>query len=252
MYLCFIDESGSPPKPGQKGRPPFFVIAGIIIHEAQWHDIASELKALKARPEYKVRGEIKWRFFGPENEAPDNSVAHLDQAKRDSFREALYAIVTKRKAVKVICTVANVEAAYKTAYVKSEEDLYSYTYKGVSERFQYFLQDMERTVGSRQVGIMVADHRGKAQDDGLRSRHHRMIDENAPVFSNYHNYIETIFLTPSHHSVGIQFADMVAGAIGRKFNSNDGHYFDRIEPSFRRSASGKVDGFGIVRFPSRW
>ena len=51
--------------------------------------------------------------------------------------------------------------------------------------------------------------------------------------------IETIFLTPSHNSVGIQLADMVAGAIGRKFNSGDTLYYDQIEPSFRRSSAGK-------------
>ncbi|MBV9882200.1 MAG: DUF3800 domain-containing protein [Sphingomonadaceae bacterium] len=251
MYLCFIDESQTPPKPGQQGRPPYFVIAGVIIHEAQWHDISSELKALKAKPEFNVRGEIKWRYLGPTNADPENPFLHLDQDARNRFREGLYAILTRRKAVKIICGVTSVAAAYALPYVNEAEDLYLYTYKGVSERFQYFLQDMERTVGSRQLGIMVADHRGKAQDERLRSRHHALVDQNAPVFSTYANYIETLFLTPSHHSVGIQFADMVAGAIGRKFNSEDATYFDKIEPSFRRSAGGNVAGFGIVKFPTQ-
>lgn len=251
MYLCFLDESGSPPKPNQQGRPPYFVIAGVIIHEAQWHDIANELKALKARPEFNVRGEIKWRYFGPANADPANTVLHLDQAGRDSFRSAFYEILTKRKAVKIICSVASFAAAYALPYVNDQEDLYLYTYKGVSERFQYFLQDMERTVGSRQLGLMVADHRGKTQDDALRSRHHRFIEGEAPVFSSYNNYVETLFLTPSHTSVGIQFADMVAGAIGRKFNSGDSAYYDRIEGSFRRSPGGAIAGFGIVKFPTQ-
>ncbi|WP_186378709.1 DUF3800 domain-containing protein [Sphingobium sp. B2] len=98
---------------------------------------------------------------------------------------------------------------------------------------------------------MIADHRGKAQDENLRSRHHNLIDGNAPVFSSYPNYIETLFLTPSHHSVGIQFADMVAGALGRKFNSTDDRFYNRIEPALRKSAAGKIDGFGIAKFPTR-
>lgn len=253
MYLCFIDESGTPPKPGQQGRPPYFVIAGLIIHEAQWHGIAEELKVLKARPEYSVRGEIKWRHFGPGNQDAASSVLHLDQEARDAFRAAVYRIISKRKAVKVISCVASVVAAYEQSYVNSQEDLYQLTYKAISERFQYFLQDMERTVGSTQLGIMVADHRGKTQDDALRYKHHRFIEADAPVFSNYANYIETIFLTPSHNSVGIQLADMVAGAIGRSFNSGDPQYFNQIEGSFRRSPQGKVDGYGLVKFPtSNW
>ncbi|WP_416222322.1 DUF3800 domain-containing protein [Sphingosinicella sp. LY1275] len=97
---------------------------------------------------------------------------------------------------------------------------------------------------------MVADHRGKAQDERLQRRHHNLIDDNAPVFSNYANYVETLFLTPSHNSVGIQFADMVAGAIGRRYNSQDHLFFDKIEGSLRRSPGGKVEGFGIVKFPT--
>lgn len=251
MYLCFIDESQTPPKPGQHGRPPYFIIAGVIVHEAQWHDIADELRALKAKAEYDIRGEIKWRFFGPANDHPDNTVKHLDQEAKNAFRTAFYNIISKRKAVKVIACVASVAAAYAQEYVNTQEDLYQFTYKPLSERFQYFLQDMERTVGSTQLGIMVADHRGKTQDDALRYKHHRFIEADAPIFSTYSNYVETLFLTPSHTSVGIQLADMVAGAIGRKFNSEDGFFYDQIEGSFRRSPAGRIDGYGLVKFPTQ-
>lgn len=251
MFLCFIDESQTPPNPGQANRPPYFIISGIIINEAQWHDIAGEFKSLKAKLEYNIRGEIKWRFFGPTNQDAHNSVAHLDQEHRDSFRNEMYDILIKRKAVKIISCIASVAAAYQTDYVNSQEDLYHYTYKCVSERFQYFLQDMERTAGSKQLGLIVADHRGKRQDEALQRRHHALIDQNAPMFSQYPNYIETLFLTPSHNSVGIQFADMVAGAVGRKFNANDDHFYNRIEPAFRKSPAGNVNGYGIVKFPTQ-
>lgn len=252
MYLFFIDESQTPPKPTQVGRTaPYFIIAGVIIHEAQWHGIASDFLTLKRRPEFNVRGEVKWRYFGPHNEDPDNSVAHLDQDARDRFREGVYNIIARRRAVRIIANVTDVQAAYALPYVNTQEDLYHFTYKGVSERFQYFLQDMERQVGARQLGIMVADHRGKAQDDSLRTRHHGLIDGDAPVVSNYANYVETVFLTPSHHSVGIQFADLVAGAIGRYFNSKEARFYDQIQGSFRQSADGRIEGYGLVRFPTQ-
>jgi hypothetical protein len=52
MYLCFIDESGTPPKPPGSGKP-YFVIGGVIMHEAQWHGISEELRRLKERPEFQ-------------------------------------------------------------------------------------------------------------------------------------------------------------------------------------------------------
>lgn len=250
MYLCFIDESGSPPKPTRVGKGhSYFVIAGVIMHEAQWQGIASEIAKLRARPEFRVTGEIKWRYFGSANNDIDNSVRHLDQTQRDAFRRDFFGIITNRKSVKIVACVASCEAAYRTTYVNDEDDLYRFTYKPVSERFQYYLQDVSRLVGDQQLGIMIADHRGKKQDDDLRRRHHQLVDREDLFSSRYSNYVETIFMTPSHLSVGIQIADMVAGAIGRKFNSNDQTYFSQILPSFRANSSGEIDGFGLVKFP---
>lgn len=57
----------------------------------------------------------------------------------------------------------------------------------------------------------------------------------------------------SHMSVGVQLADMVAGAIGRKFNVGDDKYFQTLTGSFRASPSGNIEGFGLVKFPkSTW
>ena len=69
--------------------------------------------------------------------------------------------------------------------------------------------------------------------------------------SSFDNYVETIFLTPSHHSVGIQFADMVAGCIARKYNSGDDYFYDAIKGSLRTSAAGKVPGYGSIKVPKQ-
>lgn len=251
MHLCFLDESGSPPKPGKVGNRPYSIIAAVVMHEAQWHGVADEVRQLRARPEYQVTGEIKWRYFGPDNTDPDNSVAHLSKELKDKFRLDLFAIITKRKSIKIIACCACAEAAYETSYVKDQEDLYHYTYKPVYERFQYYLQDVSRTVGDRQHGIIVADHRGKKQDEMFRKGRNGLVDANRMFASNYENFIESIFLTPSHHSVGIQLADMVAGAIGRAFNTDEKTFANALEPAFHKSPQGKIEGFGLVKFPKK-
>lgn len=248
MHLCFVDESGTPPKPTARNPRPYFVIAAVIIPEHHWRGVSDELLATKAR--HGVRGEIKWRFFGAQNNDPNNSVANLTQEQRDAFRTDLFAILTNRKSVRIIAAVASVAAAYATAYVNTEEDLYNYTYKCVSERFQYFLQDISRSAGSTHHGIIVADHRGRQQDEGFRRHHHNLVDQAGVFTANYENLIETIFLTPSHLSVGIQLADMVAGAVGRRFNSNDETFYNHILPSFRSRPNGNIDGYGLVKFPT--
>jgi len=251
MLLCFIDESGSPPKPTKAEYRRYFVIAALIMHESQWHGVAEEIRQLKNKKEFGVKGEIKWRYFGSDNNDKDNSVAHLSQEQRDKFRESLFEIITKRKSIRVIACAADALAAYKTAYVNNEDDLYHYTYKPVSERFQYHLQDLSRSVGDKQLGIVIADHRGKKQDELFRKEHHKLVDSTSTFTSMYENYVETIFLTPSHLSIGIQLADMVAGAIGRALNAKEIRFAKMIKPSFRHRPNGKIDGFGFVRFPAK-
>ena len=252
MYLCFIDESGTPPKRSARNPRPYFVIAGVIIHEAQWHEIAKEVRQLRDRKRFKVRGEIKWRYFGGQNDDPENSLSHLGPEDRDEFRRLFFGILTKRRSVKIISCVTNVKLAYQQSYVKDEEDLYFYTYKPVSERFLYHLQDVTKDIGAKQLGIMVADHRGKKQDDGLRSGHHRLVDDESSVTSRYSTFVETIFMTPSHLSVGIQFADMIAGAISRGFNSADWSFFQMIRSAIRTDPTGEMQGYGVVKFPTGW
>lgn len=251
MHLCFVDESGSPPSAKRAADRRYFVMAGVIMHENQWHAISSEIRQLKARREYNVRGEIKWRYFGPDNKDEDNSVAHLSQELRDRFRHQLFSIITSRRSVKLVCCATDAIAAYRRGFVQGTEDLYHYTYKPVSERFQYHLQDLSRSVGDKQLGIIIADPRGKTQDDALRKKHQTLMDEGSPTASTYENFVETVFFTPSHLSAGIQLADMVAGAIGRALNAKDLTYAKVIKPSFRADPQGRIRGYGFVRFPDQ-
>lgn len=53
-------------------------------------------------------------------------------------------------------------------------------------------------------------------------------------------------------SVGVQLADMVSGAIWRRFEADDPYWFGKISKSIRKCPrTGAIDGFGIARFPKR-
>lgn len=145
--------------------------------------------------------------------------------------------------------MTHVAAAYKLNFVNTADDLYWYSYKSLTERFQYYLQDLERTVGQRVHGIIVCDHRAPKDDERLRALHHQLLASDKTTVSRYGNLIEGLFIAPSHLSVGVQFADMVAGAVFRRFKADDDRFFSQIEASFRRSPDGKLDGYGLVKLP---
>ena len=248
MHLLFVDESGTPPKPISQ-KNDFFVIAGLVIPEDRWPGMRDKLVGLKRASHY--HGEVKWRFFAPRNDDADNPMIGWEQDAKNAFRNKVFAIITENKSCKIIACSSESRTAYELGNVNSQDDLYFRTYKPVTERFQYFLQDVSRTSGRDTYGLIVADHRGKGDDDSMRMRHERLIRESGKFTSEYPNFIEGLFFSPSHLSIGIQLVDMIAGAIWRAQTHNDRTWYDRLRPSFRSDQRGNIDGFGIARFPKR-
>ncbi|MYE36262.1 MAG: DUF3800 domain-containing protein [Rhodobacteraceae bacterium] len=248
MYICFVDESGTPAKPGQE-KQKYFVFGGVIIPENQWKFVRQKILGLKIRKQYS--GEIKWRFFAPNNNDENNPMKDWNQSQKDEFRSSVFEIICSVKSIKLICSVSDATLAYKLNGVNSQNDIYFRTFRVVTERFQYFLQDIQKITGSPTNGIIVADHRNGREDNNFRHQHDQLIRSDNSNTTNYKNVIEGIFLTPSHMSIGIQLADMIAGAVWRFYTHDDKKWFDTIKPSFRKNETGVIGGFGLACYPKR-
>ena len=62
------------------------------------------------------------------------------------------------------------------------------------------------------------------------------------------NLIEGVSLISSHFSLGAQLADVITGAVYRKFEKKDERYFNKIKNSFRRRGD-IITGYGLINFP---
>ncbi len=164
MQILFIDESGTPPPVSSPDNSPYFVLGGVVIPEDFWHRIRDDLQHIKNK--FDVEGEIKWRFFAPHSKA--NPLSHLEASQKEDFRSALFSILTKYKSVKLLSVICDAAHAYSKDYVNSPDDLYWYSYKVMTERFQYYLQDISKLSGQTINGIVVCDHRAHDQDRRLK------------------------------------------------------------------------------------
>jgi Protein of unknown function (DUF3800) len=248
MQILFVDESGTPPSSNKVANEPWFVLGGIIIPEEFWHRVKNDLDSIKRK--YSIIGEIKWRFFAPQKEwTKQHSLSHLNAQEKEALRTDLYGIIGKYKSIKTLTIITNTSSAYKLPYITTPDDLYWYTYKQITERFQYYLQDISKISGQNINGIIVCDHRAPKDDKRLQELHSKLLLGSKDAHSNFSNLIEGVFIAPSHLSIGIQFADLVAGAILRKYKDNDERFFKQIESTFRKSEKGITKGYGIVDFP---
>lgn len=247
MQILFLDESGTIVAEN-KQHSKYFAIGGVIIPEDYWHDIYKKLKEIKKI--YKINSEIKWRFFSPHNNDDNNGLKHLSFEDKNKVRNKLYEIISSYKSVKIVSVITDIEMAYQLPYIKDKDDLYWYSYKQVIERFQYHLQDLSRETGTTFNGLVIIDNRLSCDDNRLRNLHHNLLVAERDNYSNFNNLVEGLFIAPSHLSVGIQLADIVAGAIYRKYEKKDDVFFDKIKTSIRNK-NGVVEGYGIVKFPKK-
>jgi hypothetical protein len=124
----------------------------------------------------------------------------------------------------------------------------------LAERFQHFLRQRD------DYGVIVLDQRDGRQDDRLRRFFRRLAERGTP-FMTLDRIVDPIMLSPSHHSLGIQAADLVVGpmlALARQ-DSPDmpaervelaRELHRRLLPCFaRHPATGEIDGVGIKQFP---
>jgi hypothetical protein len=248
VHILFVDESGNPPPPG-KISPKYFVLGGVIIPEEIWPKLSNDLRRLKK--DYAVKGEIKWRYFIAGNKKAENSLLHLEPKKRDELRLKLLRTLTSYKSIKIISVITDIKRSYEDGTILDDVELYYRAHKTLTERFQYFLQDLQRESGQHINGLIVCDQRSKHQDSRLRDLHQKLINAEAAVASKYKNLIEGLFLAPSHYSVGIQFADLVAGSIFRRFEANDERFYEIIKSHIRTSCVGKIEGYGLIHVPKK-
>ena len=248
MQILFIDESGATLPKNKNEESPFFVLGGVIIPEEFWHKIKADLERVKKK--FKIIGEIKWRHFAPHNkELKKHSLYHLTPEEKEVVRSSLFRILRQYKSIKTLCVVTEVNKAYNLEKIKTSNDVYWNSYKQIIERFNYYLQDISQIAGQKINGIVVCDHRSPNDDKRLQELHASLLTNGEEINFSHDSLIEGVFIAPSHLSVGIQFADLVAGAILRFVKSNDDRFFKQFSTTLRTSESGNIEGYGLVRFP---
>lgn len=241
VYLCFMDESGTPPS-RPNPRKPYFTLGAVVIKVTDWHELYNKVLGFRLR--HHLRGELKWRFYSPHNNSADNPMLHMSPAERKALSQEFARLIADAP-VTVIACVVDVEQAFEFQSVSNQQQLYHFTYKPITERFQYFLQDNDG------LGIIVADHRGRDSDKMLRAHHATLTNNSKDTRSRYDRLIEGLFLQDSEHSIGIQIADFVAGSIHRAYAARDGSHASAIKAKIRTDASGEILGRGLILHPKK-
>jgi hypothetical protein len=233
-FVVYVDESGDHGLETMEATYPIFVLAFCIFRKADY--VSSVVPALQG---------LKFKYFGH-----DLVVLHereIRKAKgpfsvlqrpevRQPFMEDLTKVVNEARFMLIAAVIKKL--ALKQQYARPENP-YHLAMEFCLERLYY-----ETNSGPQKGRIhVIFESRGKAEDAALELEFRRVCSRGYPF--------EPVFAPKGSNSTGLQLADLVARPIGRKVLAPDqsNRAYEALEPKFRRSAVGKIHGFGLKLFP---
>ena len=273
MYLCYLDESGTPELSGTS----HFVFVGLAIPATDWKSCETQIQAVK-QPFDLADEEIHtaWmarRYVEQEQIAGFSSLdrtarRHETQIRRDQHLLRLSATGTKNQLIAAKKnyrhTVAYIHLTHKERLdllqqlatcvgkwgnarlfaqsvnkdflkqqVNSTEPPYEYAFAQVVQRFEYFLRNRSVAVNSELNGLLVQDNNETVA--AKLTKMMRRFHSQGTKWSSIDRILETPFFVDSQLTSMIQMADLCGYAIRRFFENGETDLFDRIYSRFDRA-----------------
>ena len=233
MYLLYLDESGDVSRQDEQ----HFVLAGIAVFERQAYWLQKGLDDLVAALGHPAPGALElhgnaiwggrkgswWRKFPLE---------HRRAVIRDGLMSAQSLLPIQRRLFGV---VVDKEAVFPV-------DPVEYAFGQIALRFNLFLQ-RRRHRQDTQLGLIVMDK--SSYESRLQSFATEFRTPGYP-WGTLPNLVDVPFFVNSKATRGIQYADLVAYAMFRKYERGDGEFFDVIANWFD-SEGGVVHGLHHYR-----
>lgn len=239
-FVVYVDESGDHGLEGMDLSYPMFVLAFCIFRKADY--------VTQIVPPFQ---SLKFKYFGH-----DLAVLHeremrkqegmfrilRDRSRRTSFMDDINRLVAEAPFVVVAAVID--KAKLKSQYARPTNP-YHLALEFCLERLQYFLSDVKATPGKVHI---VFESRGAREDGQLELEFRRVCSSNR---SGDELPFEPVFASKGSNSTGLQLADLVARPIGLHVlrPSQPNRAYEIIKTKLRRSATGKLEGYGLKCFP---
>jgi hypothetical protein len=222
MHLLYVDDSGSVGNPNET----HFILGGVAIFERGLYHV---IKALDDVVESFGLGgnphdiELHGNEMYQGRNGPWRS---LKRAEREPMiRAALNVVTGQRAAVKLFGVAVN------KAHI-APRDPVEYAFEEICNRFDLFLRrtnNREATAGNAQRGLVIMDETHHERPLQTLARHFRV---NGTRWGALRTMAEVPLFVDSRASRAVQLADLVAYALWRKYESQDGRFFDPLVPFF--------------------
>jgi Protein of unknown function (DUF3800) len=240
VYIAYVDESGDHGLESIDPHYPIFVLACSVFRYEDYADTVARVTLFK----FKYFGHDQVILHEREIRKRIGPFSILkDQETREAFHDDLTELVDEARFTLIASVIRKADLTHRYIW---PENLYHLAMGFCLERLKLHLDDL----GYSGETCVVFERRGTKEDRDLELEFRRIC---AGV--NYFNEplpFDIIIAPKSSNSSGLQMADMIARPVGRHVldPTQSNRAYDVAEKKFRRSPSGKIEGWGLKHFPS--
>lgn len=280
MYLCYIDESGTPELTGNTSH---FVLAGISIPIWHWQNFEKEIKVIQKK--YELDGteiHTAWilRSYHEQTLIPDYEKMKFPQrrAEVESYRKRellrlqrvhdpksykqvkknyaqtnQYIHLTQTERKSYIIDLAKCISNWKSARLFAEciDKVYydpiiarkttdEQAFEQIVSRFEQFLEHTNKKKSDRCFGLLIYDNNVTVAKKHTELMHRYR--KSGTLWTNIDQIIETPLFVNSELTSMIQIADICAYSLRRYLENNEEELFDHIFKRADTSSDGKKVG----------
>lgn len=228
VYLLFVDETG---KPDERT----FAVGGVAVRMDQWHLLRGRWQDALDRHSWPADREIKWHGTRTGEVPPalaDDIFAAISGSPITCFMVIIKPLAAKKRRPDLFAT---------------PDDVYAEALMWLAERYQRFLARHDS------FGSIVVDSRTPDLDNRLR-RFFEALQRDGTPYVRLERIIDALMLGPSHHSIGLQVADLVVGSgmAAQRQLGDASRWHKELLPCFAKHPdTGALDGVGMVVYPKK-
>jgi hypothetical protein len=242
-YIVYVDESGDHGLESIDPDYPIFVLIFCIFKKRDYIEkVTPLLMHLKMR--FWGHGEVVLHEHDIRKPKKDSEFAILfDRNTRQRFMASLNQLMNSTPFT-LIASVIDKNRLKRQYTMPSNPYEISLSF-GLERVFRHLLDDGQ---AQRRTSVIV-EKRGRREDDELELAFRRICDG-----ANYFNKpmpFDLVMLDKRANATGLQIADLTARPIGIKTlrPSQPNRAYDIIETKLRTDAHGRINGWGLKRFP---
>jgi leucyl aminopeptidase len=266
MYLCYVDESGTPDLPGNTSH---HILAGVSIPVQYWRDCDRDIETIKVK--YGLGDQeihVAWllRSYPEQHKIPNfatldyaqrkyqvtafrhQELLRLQRAKKPALYQQTrknykktenYLHLTQLERQNLIRDLANTLASWGFARLFAEcinkihfdparslKTIDEQAFEQIISRFEQYLQVTGLNNSQKNFGLLIHDN-----NETVAKKHTvlmKKFHKAGTLWTNLNNIIETPLFVDSELTGMVQIADLCAYALRRYLENNETELFDLI------------------------